>query len=152
MRRLGAFVVTALILAGCATKTPAPQPRPPASETGRPLRGPVSPATYVAQAASIDLFVIRASELALSRSPNSAIRDVATRLIAAHRGTAAQLSFAGRRLNLLPGAALLPQHQVLLDELGSSSDFDRPQSGDSLLFSWVAFHQGLLLDEGGVDI
>ena len=134
MRRLGAFVVTALILAGCATKTPAPQPRPPASETGRPLRGPVSPATYVAQAASIDLFVIRASELALSRSPNSAIRDVATRLIAAHRGTAAQLSFAGRRLNLLPGAALLPQHQVLLDELGSSSDFDR---------SWVRIQRSV---------
>jgi len=134
VRRLGAFVVTALILAGCATKTPAPQPRPPASETGRPLRGPVSPATYVAQAASIDLFVIRASELALSRSPNSAIRDVATRLIAAHRGTAAQLSFAGRRLNLLPGAALLPQHQVLLDELGSSSDFDR---------SWVRIQRSV---------
>jgi putative membrane protein len=125
MRRLGAFVVTALILAGCATKTPAPQPRPPETETGRPLRGPVSPATYVAQAASIDLFVIRASELALGRSSNSAIRDVATRLIAAHRGTAAQLSFAGRRLNLLPGASLLPQHQALLDELSSSGDFDR---------------------------
>jgi predicted outer membrane protein len=134
MRLLGAFVVTALILAGCATKTPAPQPRPPATETGRPLRGPVSPATYVAQAASIDLFVIRASELALSRSSDSAIRDVATSLIAAHRGTAAQLSFAGRRLNLLPGATLLPQHQVLLDELGSSSDFDR---------SWVRIQRSV---------
>ena len=125
MRRLGAFALTALILAGCATKTPAPQPQPSATETGRSLRGPVSPATYVAQAASIDLFVIRSSELALSRSSNSAVRDVAARLIAAHRGTAAQLSFAGRRLNLLPAATLLPQHQVLLDELGSSSDFDR---------------------------
>ena len=125
MRRLGAFAVTALILAGCATKTPPPQPRPPETETGHPLRGPVSPATYVAQAASIDLFVIRSSELALSRSSNSAVRDAATRLIAAHRGTAAQLSFAGRRLNLLPAATLLPQHQALLDELSSSSDFDR---------------------------
>ena len=134
MRRLGAFAVTALILAGCATRTMPPQPQPPVRETGRPLRGPVSPATYVAQAASIDLFVIRSSELALNRSSNSAVRDVATRLIAAHRGTAAQLSFAGRRLNLLPTATLLPQHQVLLDELGSSGDFDR---------SWVRIQRSV---------
>jgi predicted outer membrane protein len=125
VKRLGAFAVTALILAGCATKTVPPQLQPPARETGRPLRGPVSPATYVAQAASIDLFVIRSSELALSRSSNSAVRDVATKLIAAHRGTAAQLSFAGRRLDLLPAATLLPQHQVLIDDLGSTGDFDR---------------------------
>jgi putative membrane protein len=134
VRRFGAFAATALILSGCATKTPAPQPRPPATETGRPIRGPVSPATYVAQAASIDLFVIRSSELALSRASNSAVRDAATRLIASHRGTAAQLSFAGRRLNLLPGATLLPQHQVLLDELSSSSDFDR---------SWVRIQRSV---------
>ena len=126
MRRLRAFAVTALILAGCATKTPTPQSQLPSATTGgRPLRGPVSPATYVAQANSIDLFVIRSSELALSRSSNSAIRDAANRLIAAHRGTSAQLSFAGRRLNLLPGATLLPEHQALFDELSSSGDFDR---------------------------
>ena len=125
MRRLATLAVTALVLAGCATKTPAPQPQPPAAGTSRPLRGPVSPATYVAQAASIDLFVIRSSELALSRSSNDAIHDVATRLIASHQGTAAQLSFAGRRLNLLPGATLLPEHQALFDELSLSGDFDR---------------------------
>ncbi|HEX6660391.1 MAG TPA: DUF4142 domain-containing protein [Sphingomicrobium sp.] len=125
MKRLGAFAIFAMVLAGCATKTPIPQPQPSPAKAPRPLRGPVSPATYIAQAASIDLFVIRSSELALSRSSNAAIRDAATRLIAAHRGTAAQLSFAGRRLNLLPAATLLPQHQLLLDELGSSGDFDR---------------------------
>ncbi len=124
MKRLGVVAVAASLLAGCASNAPTPQtPRP--GPAPRPLAAPVSPATYVSQAASIDLFTIRASEKALSRSSNSAVRDVATRLIAAHRGTAAQLSFAGRRLNLLPGATLLPQHQVLLDELGSSSDFDR---------------------------
>jgi putative membrane protein len=134
VKRLGAFAATALILAGCATKTAPPQPQPPAREAARPLRGSVSPATYIAQAASIDLFVIRSSELALSRSSSSEIRDVASRLIAAHRGTAAQLSFAGRRLNLLPSATLLPQHQVLLDELGSSGDFDR---------SWVRIQRSV---------
>jgi len=79
----------------------------------------------MAQAGSIDLLVIRASELALTRSGNGAIRNTATRLIADHRGTSAQLSFAGRRLNLLPAATLLPQHQAMLDDLTTSSDFDR---------------------------
>jgi len=125
VRRLWAFAVTALLLAGCASNASRPEPQTQPRPAQRPLAGPVSPETYISQAASIDLFVIRSSELALSRSSNSAIRDVATRLIAAHRGTAAQLSFAGRRLNLLPGATLLPQHQVLLDELDASGDFDR---------------------------
>jgi putative membrane protein len=45
--------------------------------------------------------------------------------MAAHTGLASQLSFAGRRLNLLPGASLLPQHQAMLDELAASSNFDQ---------------------------
>jgi putative membrane protein len=125
--RLAGIAIAALLIAGCASNAPQP-PRPspaPSRPAQKPLTGPVSPATYVAQAASIDLFVIKSSEVALSRSSNSAIRDVARRLIAAHEGTASQLSFAGRRLNLLPSATLLPQHQAMLDELNASGDFDR---------------------------
>ena len=115
----------AVLLAGCATSQAPPRqaparPAPPA----RPIPGTVSAATYVAQAASIDLFVIRSSELALVRSPSARVRDVASRLIEAHQGTSAQLSFAGRRLNLLPPAAMLPQQQALYEELESSGDFD----------------------------
>jgi putative membrane protein len=125
VRRLGSLALV-LFIAGCASNVPQqPRPAPRNAPSQRPLTGPVSPETYVAQAASIDLFVIKSSELALSRSSNSAIRDVATRLISAHQGTASQLSFAGRRLNLLPSAALLPQHQAMLDELNASGDFDR---------------------------
>ena len=127
MKRLGGLAIAALLIAGCASNVPQP-PRPSQGATRsvqKPLAGPVSPATYVAQAASIDLFVIKSSELALSRSSSSAIRDAARRLIAAHQGTASQLSFAGRRLNLLPSAMLLPQHQAMLDELSASGDFDR---------------------------
>jgi putative membrane protein len=91
----------------------------------QPLPGVVSPATYVAQAASIDLLVIRSSELALVRSPSKAIRDFAATMIDAHHGLAAQLSFAGRRLNLLPGASMLPQQQAMYDALESTGDFDR---------------------------
>jgi len=85
----------------------------------------VSPATYVTQAASIDLFVIRSSELTLTRSSNPRIRQFASAMIAAHKGTASQLSFAGRRLDLLPPANMLPQHQAMMEELAGSSDFDR---------------------------
>ena len=125
MRRL-ALVVAAALAAGCATRpTPPPPPAKPRPATPvQPLPGVISPATYVAQAASIDLLVIRSSELALVRSPSRGIRDFASRMIAAHQGLAAQLSFAGRRLNLLPSAAMLPQHQAMYDALDSSGDFD----------------------------
>lgn len=124
MRLRFAFASAALVLAGCASHAPSPVSRPPA--VALPAPGPtVSPATYVAQAASIDLFVIRSSELALTRSSNPRIRQFANAMIAAHQGTAAQLSFAGRRLDLLPSSTLLPQHQAMFDELNASGDFDR---------------------------
>ena len=121
-----ACLVSLLALGACASKPsppPGPQPRP--TNVPRSLPGGVSPATYVAQAASIDLFVVRSSELALVRSLRRDVRDFATRMIAAHQGTAAQLSFAGRRLDLLPAASMLPQHQAMYDELEAASDFDR---------------------------
>src|SRR6476661_1369812 len=126
MQRTALWLLTAALpLAGCAGKAPAPSPAGP---EGVPILAPgpaVSPATYIATAASIDLFVIKSSELALTRSSDPRLRQCASAMIAAHRGTAAQLSFAGRRLDLLPGAALLPQHQAMLDELSASGDFDR---------------------------
>jgi len=78
----------------------------------------------VALAGSIDLFVIRSSELALQRSSSSRMRDFATQEIAAHRGLGSQLSFAGRRLNLLPSATLQPEHEALLDRLETAPNFD----------------------------
>ncbi|HEY6047642.1 MAG TPA: DUF4142 domain-containing protein [Sphingomicrobium sp.] len=115
-----AVAAGALALAACASNAPQPPRRAylPASQ-----QAAVSAATYVAQGASIDLFVIRSSELALVRSPDAAVRDVAARFIADHQGTAAQLSLAGRRLDLLPGANMLPQHQAMYDELAASSNF-----------------------------
>jgi len=125
MRRLVASAVVAL-LAGCASAPstrPAPQPQP--GRPTRPISGAISPATYVSQAASIDLFVVKSCELVPLRSVTPEIRRAAQQLLADHQGTASQLSFAGRRLDLLPSASLLPQHQAMLDELAASSDFDR---------------------------
>ena len=118
------LAVVAIMLAGCATRPMSPPPARPEAPVVSP-RPAVSPATYIAQAASIDLFVIRSSEFALVRSPRSDVRGFASRMIAAHQGTAAQLSLAGRRLDLLPSATMLPQHQTMLDDLAGSSDLDR---------------------------
>ena len=112
-------------LAGCGTSD-APRERARATTpSARPVVvRPLFAADYMAMASSIDLYEIRSSELALTRAINPRHRDFARMMIAAHSGTSAQLSFAGRRLNLLPSAALLPQHQAMLDELAASSDFD----------------------------
>ena len=113
----------ALTLAGCASEQPsrrAPPPRAPVVIRGIPLRAPA----YLATAASIDLYSIKASQLALTRARDARLRDFARAEISAHRGLGSQLSYAGRRLNLLPSAELLPEHQRMLDTLTSTSDFD----------------------------
>ena len=125
MRR-AALTTIALVLAGCAMQPPGPRTSEPGRpRASRPLTESIDAATYIAQAGSIDLFVVRASELAQQRSANSRLRNVANALMAGHKGLAAQLSFAGRRLNLLPGAAMLPQHEAMYDELAASGAFDQ---------------------------
>lgn len=73
---------------------------------------------------SIDLFVIRSSELALQRSASSRVREFAETMIESHKGTSAQLSFAGRRLNLLPSATMRKSEQSMFDALEASTHFD----------------------------
>ena len=84
----------------------------------------LSAASYVAMASSIDLYQMRSAQLALERAHNPANRAFAERALSAHQGTSAQLSLAGRRLNLLPSASLDPEHQAMLDALNATSDFD----------------------------
>ena len=119
--------VAALMLASCGgggdrapqtwrAPTRAPVTRPPA--VGLPA------APYFAEAAAIDLFAVRSAELAMQRSSNARIREFASMMMTAHRGAAAQLSLAGRRLNLLPSARLTPKYQAMFDQLQSTADFD----------------------------
>ena len=98
----------------------------------------ISAAAYVAAASSIDLFEMRSAELALQRAQDPSTRAFAERLLSAHQGTSAQLSFAGRRLNLLPSASLNPQHQALLDALSATGDFDNT----------FRAQQGMVLEQG----
>ena len=121
-----AIAVIAATLAGCATgEAPRERVRSGAERSRPPVViRPLFPADYMAMASSIDLYEIRSSELALTRAQNPRHRDFARMMITAHNGTSAQLSFAGRRLNLLPSATLLPSHQAMLDELSSGANFD----------------------------
>jgi putative membrane protein len=116
--------VAALALAGCATSEPAAPVERPRPSPVLPVAPAISAAVYVAAASSLDLFAIRSSELALARASDPRLRDFARMVEDAHEGTSAQLSFAGRRLNLLPSASLLPEHQAMLDALAASPDFD----------------------------
>ena len=84
----------------------------------------VSAAAYVAMASSIDLYQVKSAQLALERAQDPANRSFAERSLSAAQGTSAQLSLAGRRLNLLPTATLNPEHQAMLDALATTSDFD----------------------------
>ena len=126
MRRYDRLILTgglaALTLAGCASEQPSRRAaqRPPVV-----IRGiPVPASTYVRLASSSDLYEIKSSQLALTRARDARLREFARMMINAHQGLGSQLSFAGRRLNLLPSAQLLPEHQRLLDTLESTSDFD----------------------------
>ena len=118
-----AALAAIIALAGCGRRE-APPPRPvPTTRPPVSLPRPLSTTSYVATAASIDLYAIRAGGLAMERG-NARSREYAARLIADHRGTAAQLSFAGRRLNLLPAAQMAPPHQAMVDALTGAGDFD----------------------------
>lgn len=123
---IGGVAVAALVTACGLSRQPV-KPVQPASlpKLPRPAAPAISPADYVASAAAIDLYVIKASELALRRSTTRKLQEVATRLISAHQGSSAQLSFGGRRLNLLPSAEMQPRYQALIDQLSASANFDR---------------------------
>ena len=124
---IGAWLGSVL-LSACGSSPRTAEPLRPASlpePSSRPAIAAISPADYVANAAAIDLYVIKASELALQRSTTLKVREAATLLIEAHRGSASQLSMGGRRLNLLPGTELQPRHRALLEQLYSSASFDR---------------------------
>lgn len=110
-----------LLLTACQTSAPAARPvSPRPGQAGATL----SPADYVATAASIDLFVVRAAELALDRSGDYRIRALASQFAEEHRGLAGQLSFAGRRVDALPTARLLPREEQRLEWLRTQKPFD----------------------------
>jgi putative membrane protein len=148
MRRIAiiGFATPTLFLSACAgggPSGPSVQPRPvtPAIIVSPVL---ISAAAYVAAASSIDLYEMRSAQLALERAREPATRALAERLLASHRGTSAQLSLAGRRLNLLPSAELNPEHHAMLAALDAASDFDNTYRAQQA----VVLQDGLRLHSG----
>ena len=132
MRRVDARLVVStaalLLLAACASRESVTAASVPAASRyaprSVPRSAPLSSASYVASASSIELYEIQSAELALQRARTKRVRDFAASVLDAHRGASMQLSLAGRRLNLLPSATLSPTHQAMMDELRSAADFD----------------------------
>lgn len=121
--RFGAIAVALLLASACATREP-PVPRPAPPVIVAPSSPPVSTEDYMKQSSSRALLVVRASELAMTRSSRSGTLQLAGRLKRDHTGIAAQLNMAGRRLNLLPSASMLRLDQVMFESLSRATDFD----------------------------
>lgn len=117
-----ATAALAALLAGCATERPAPLASsfPPAVATPAAL----DPESYVAFAASSALFAVRASNFAEGRGSTNKIKKFASQLVLDQTAIGVQLNFAGRRIDLLPSSRPLPQHQAMLEQLATTSDFD----------------------------
>lgn len=118
-----ACVIVCLAACGSPERPPTPTSAPRRLSVGS-NEPSASAATFVAENASIELFVIRSSELALQRSSSPRVREFAQRMIDDHKGTSGQLSLEGRRLNLLPSATLAAGEQTMLDALQASNQFD----------------------------
>ena len=116
MRRLAVTIdcrhrALALLLGGCGGGGGAGPHRIRIRQPGGHAlrRSCVSAAAYVATASSIDLFEVKSAQLALQRAQDPANRAFAERVLSAHQGTSAQLSFARaaastccRRRRLIP--------------------------------------------------
>lgn len=123
---LAAGLIVASALSGCSTgsKTAFPsgnRPAPPPATA--PPTVPLSPARYFADATAIDLFQLRAADIALQRGSGQA-RSFALESRRQHQAIAAQMSFAGRYLNMLPSRTLPLVYQQMLAKLLSASNFN----------------------------
>ena len=120
--RIGLVMAVALI-AGCGGG-PSPAPRPSTPFVLPSTAAALSPAIYMQLVSTSSLFAVRASELAAERASSSRTRSAAEAIVRDQGGVAAQLSFAGRRIDLLPGAKLTDAQSAELDRLRMSNDFD----------------------------
>ena len=111
-----------IAIAGCSTS---PRPAPRAVTILPSAVAALSPAIYMQLVSNAALFAVRASELAAQRSSNEGVRSDAREVAADQGAIGAQLSYAGRRVDLLPRADLPDAMQADLAGLAQSPEFDR---------------------------
>lgn len=116
-------VLAAALLAGCAPKRPPPAAPPvPSPPVAKPVA--LDPESYMAFTASSALFAVQASTMVRARGASSKLVKLAMTIEREQIGIGAQLSFAGRRIDLLPSNRPLPMHQAMLEALASAADVD----------------------------
>ena len=123
MKRLVIAVGAIALVSACSSReAPMEGPGAPLADPGSPLAAP----TYMAMAASSDLFEIQSGQLAAQSSQNPAVRNFGNLLVAHHTFTTNQLMAAAQSAGLTPPPpALLPPHQAMLDQLRAAGpNFD----------------------------
>jgi putative membrane protein len=89
----------------------------------------VSDSDYVDKTAMTDMFEIQASELALKKSSNPAVKSFAEHMIKDHTASSKELTrlVQESNLNLAPPTTLDEKHKTMLQKLqnASSTEFDR---------------------------
>jgi putative membrane protein len=114
-----------LALAACAANSDM------AAGDAAPAAGEMTPTSrdaYVRMAAASDLYEIRSSQLAQTRTQNGALRDFAGMLIRDHTNTTTQLMAAAQAAGMPPMTpALMPMQRDMLSRLEAASGaaFDR---------------------------
>jgi predicted outer membrane protein len=83
----------------------------------------MSASRYFSEATAIDLFQLRAADIALQRGSGAA-RSMALESRRQHQAISAQMSFAGRYLDLLPSRVLPTEYQRMLSALLATSNFN----------------------------
>ena len=119
--RIAGVAALALVVGACASKAP---PAATATITTTTVSPALTSAAYFAAASSSALFAVKSAELAMERSSDPEVLALARMRKQNGEGIAGQLSFAGRRLDMLPSAQLAPGDQARLDALAASTNFD----------------------------
>lgn len=119
--RIAGVAALALVIGACASKAP---PAATATITTTTVSPVLTSAAYFAAASSAALFAVKSAELAMQRSNDPQVLALARMRKQNGEGIAGQLSFAGRRLDMLPSAQLGPGDQARLDALAASANFD----------------------------
>jgi putative membrane protein len=109
MTRILALAVAALLAAPAAAQTAKQEPKPHTVDLTK----------YVEEAANADLFEVKASQLALQRSQDPAIREFAQHMVSEHTDSAnkLKLELEKAKVDVKPPKALDAEKQAMLDKL-----------------------------------